>query len=247
MSGPCTPWIAGPDVPCAGAGSSDLDVWAQVASDLLYAWSGRQFAGEGACHSLARPEPSTYCGCWPESRMLAWEGAWDGFSWGFGRCCGQHVVKLAGYPVTEIVEVTIDGAPLDPSAYRLERGCQLIRQDGRTWPNCQRALAPLGSPGTFSIEYRHGAPVPALGIQAAKELACELFKASSGAKCKLPSGVTRITRQGVTIDRLQAAFNAGRVVTGLVTVDAFLGTYNPNGLRRRSAVLSPDTHYARRV
>jgi hypothetical protein len=65
-------------------------------------------------------------------------------------------------------------------------------------------------------------------------------------ECMLPTGVTTVVRQGVTINRVVPMFNAG-ARTGLVLTDAFIGTYNPHGLRRRAAVWSPDLKYPRRL
>ena len=43
-------------------------------------------------------------------------------------------------------------------------------------------------------------------MAAAAQLGCEIYKACSGAEssgdCALPSGVTRVTRQGITIEKL---------------------------------------------
>jgi hypothetical protein len=149
--------------------------------------------------------------------------------------------------VTEILEVVIDGVAVAGGAYRLEAARYLVRQDGGLWPACQNEDAALGSAGTWSVKYRHGADPPLAGVVAAKTLGCELYLAATGGKCALPSGVTRVVRQGVTFERVQAAFSAGRITTGITVVDAFLATYNPGGQRRRTAVMSPDTRFARRV
>ena len=75
-------------------------------------------------------------------------------------------------------------------------------------------------------------------------LACGGSSSSSDlGDCKLPSGITRITRQAVTMDF--AGFRAwgrkgGIWQTGLPLVDAFLNAYNPHGLRRRPLIWSPD-------
>lgn len=243
---PCDPWITGADLDCVGSGSASPDeaeLYALMASDLLYQWSGRQFSGLGACLSRARPGKPNRCACWPTDRTSHWSGT----RWGFGGCRGHGRILLAGYPVTSIVEVTVDGETLAPSIYRLERHSELVRQDGKLWPSCQNFYLALSDPGTFGVTYRHGAAVPQAGIVAAKVLACELLKAGNGQTCRLPSGVTRVVRQGVTYEKVLQAFSGGKVTTGLTLVDAFVGTYNPSGLRRRSAVWSPDVNYARRV
>jgi hypothetical protein len=91
-------------------------------------------------------------------------------------------------------------------------------------------------------------PYALKGIVAAKTLACELYKGLTTGKCALPAGVTRVVRQGITYEMVSAAFDSsGKVRTGIVLVDQFIGTDNPSGQRRRTAVYSPDRSYARRV
>ena len=54
--------------------------------------------------------------------------------------------------------------------------------------------------------------------------------------------MTRITRQGITIDRLAFtswAYQSGKWQTGLPLVDVFLMAYNKGGLQRRPTFWSP--------
>jgi hypothetical protein len=195
--GPCKPWVLPADLPCtsdgSSAGTNQLALAADAASRLLYVWTGRRYAGAGACVSTARPASTRPCGCWPWTRP--YDPWWSGSGWaGLGCACRpRQTITLPGYPVVEVLGVDVGGVALP--------------------------------------------------------LACELSKAlTNPGKCQLPSGVTRVVRQGVTIERVQAAFEkGGRVVTGLALVDSFVGTENPGGQRRRTAVLSPDRPYARRV
>jgi hypothetical protein len=251
--GPCKPWVLPADLPCtsdgSSAGTNQLALAADAASRLLYVWTGRRYAGAGACVSTARPASTRPCGCWPWTRP--YDPWWSGSGWaGLGCACRpRQTITLPGYPVVDVLGVEVGGVALPADAYRLERRCELVRQDGGLWPSCQDDDAPLGAPGTWSVRYSHGADPPPDGVLAAQALACELSKAlTNPGKCQLPSGVTRVVRQGVTIERVQAAFEkGGRVVTGLALVDSFVGTENPGGQRRRTAVLSPDRPYARRV
>ncbi len=146
--------------------------------------------------------------------------------------------------MTSIVEVLIGGDVVDPATYRLDRKRYLVRigQDanGRlVWPACQKLYLADTEPGTWSVTYEYGSPVPALGKLAAAELALQFYYARTGSEdCVLPSGVTKIVRQGITIERLTPMFVKGQR-TGLPLVDGFLAGSNPNGLRRRPAVMSP--------
>lgn len=262
----------------AGAGSdpSVLDASAVAASQVLFELSGRQFTGQ--CENTGYRPFSDGCGCWdwllspmsPGAPQVAWGsfgwGLWGG-SWGWGwDGCGSNAwgcgalsrARLPGYPVTEITEVKIDGDVVDPTGYRLDSWKYLTRLadpttlEPRFWPSCQRLDLDDDQVGTWSISYLAGVAPPPLGISAAAQLACQVYLSCSGnASCDLPAGVTRIDRQGITIERapfLAWGLKSGSWATGLALVDLFLSTYNPAGLRRRSAIWSPDlAPYAERI
>ena len=222
--GPCQSWVDTQDVEqCTGTDGVDLTDYALAASQLLYALSGRQFAG--VCEQTVRPCAST-CGCGSLSRAL-----------------------LPGYPVTEILEVKIDGAVVDPSEYRLDGYRWLTRLadangNAQFWPACQRLDLPDTETGTWSVTYRFGQQPPVMGEMAATQLACELWKAANNQPCGIPAGATVINRQGVTVSRVPFvawAYKPGvGWSTGLALVDVFLSTVNPAGMMQRATVSSPD-------
>lgn len=260
-TGPCTGWVSSEDVAdcCSAEVGSDFaqfDDSVTAASELLYALSAHQFPG--ICQRTVRPcDRSRSCGVQLLSRghLVYWDGY--GSCWcedGSPVCSCSHLsrVLLPNYPVREIVEVLIDGVVIDPSGYRLDGWQYLTRMrdaqgDVQTWPSCQALDLPSDEPGTFEVTYTSGMNPPVAGVLAAKELACQAFLACSptlAGECVLPAGATRITRQGLTID-LSAFRGWGfdRKLgwrTGLRLVDAFLNSFNPNGLRRRPLIWSPD-------
>ena len=277
--GPCEAWIDGEDVAaCCAAeaetseGSSIYDEVALEASMLLYEVSGRQFTG--LCDALVRPCRQA-CSCWGPASLglgpwywasLAGIGGWMWRNECGDRCgCGStSTVKLAGYPVREITEVKIDGVVLDPldangnPNYRLDRWRYLVRMDDpgppvsrRAWPSCQNISLDDTEDGTFSIEYRYGLEPPDLGRRAAEQLACQLyFSCIGGDACQLPQGATRVTREGVTVERgITISWLDPTKPTGIVALDAFLAAYWAYGRRGRSpAVWSPDVDaYPRRM
>ena len=152
-------------------------------------------------------------------------------------CSAMEQIALPA-PVGEVEEVRLDGSVLSPSAYRVDNGHLLVRLDGGVWPTCQVMDAPDTEAGTFSVTYLNAYPVDGLGAYAAGVLACEYAKACSGAKCRLPSGVTDISRAGVTMTITTGLFPGG--VTGIREVDTYLLRWNPNGLRMPPRVWSPD-------
>ena len=271
--GPCTVWITGEDVAaCCDIGSTDtalLDEVASEASSILFELSGRQFAG--ACSQTVRPcnDP---CSCWGASDMYGgWSGSYGswtwapwGGAWGWVNDCGQlcgcgHLsrAKLPGYPVTSITEVKVNGDVIDPTGYRLDGYKWLTRLWDATdpdnpvpqfWPGCQNLSLDDDQPGTWSVTYEFGVEPPLAAIRAASQLACQLYQACNGQECDLPIGATKITRQGISIDRGLLASFLVPAQTGLVQVDAFVAAYNRTGMRRRPAVFSPDIQqFARKL
>jgi hypothetical protein len=126
-----------------------------------------------------------------------------------------------------------------------------MRLDSGHWPWAQNLTLADTEDHTFAVTYTYGADPPELGVQAAAQLACEIYRACEGdANCALPAGVTRIQTQGITIDKL-AFTNWGFMDnvwrTGLSLVDAFLSAYNPARLQRRPVFWSPGRRqYAQR-
>lgn len=250
--------------------SSDKQAMAETAaieaSMALYEISGRQFTG--LCERLVRPCKSN-CGCWGSPALGLGPWAWSAAVWGYGgagmwgwwnesgdRCgCGTlSRVKLSGYPVREITEVKIGGVVLDPldehgnPNWRLDRNRWLTRMDApgppvekRHWPHCQNLALDDDQAGTFSIAYLSGVDPPELGRRAASVLGCELLKSCLGAACALPTGTTRVQRQGVTVERgILANWFDPTKATGLPALDLFLRAYWSNRRGRRPAVFSPD-------
>jgi hypothetical protein len=259
MPQPCTPWVTGDDVAdcCEVETSSGVlfDAAAEQASELLFELSGRLFPGECGPKTVRPPCHGCACGFQVLSRgFVVYPGWWDGGVYASlcDNClisCSPSRVKLSGYPVREITEVKIDGVVLDPSEYTLWKRRYVTRLDDGHWPYQQNLTLADTEEGTFSISYTYGADPPALGVAAAAQLGCELYRACSGATdCVLPTGVTRVTRQGITIEK--SAFTSwayqretrvqmGGWKTGLSLVDAFLTAHNQRGLIRRPVFWAP--------
>lgn len=91
---------------------------------------------------------------------------------------------------------------------------------------------------TFEVSYYPGlGPDDALNY-AAGLLAVEWYKACSGKECRLPSGATRIQRQGINFEVPADMFASG--ISGIREVDAIVSGYNPYRLTTPSSVFSPD-------
>ncbi len=229
QAGPCTPWVSAEDVAaaCDALEASDVALYeefAQQAYDYLFEASGRIFRGECGPITVRPCKPN--CVCWPDPCG----------------CCYLSTITLSGDPIREITEVKIDGVVIEPTEYRLDKRRELVRLadvDGnrQRWPACQRLDLDDTEEGTFSVSYTYGQDVPLLGQQAAVELACQLASGSpqGGGECDIPESTVEVIRQGMRFE-----VNHTDALSSLSSVSRFLAAYNPHGLRRRSAVWSPD-------
>jgi hypothetical protein len=208
----------------------------------------------GQCPTTVRPcarrclGPSTW---WQTGRSLlnpqVIDGNWVNTSCGCKTPCSCSYVPtvvLPG-PVGRVDEVIVDGVVLDPLSYRIDNGNELVRTDGQDWPMCQDMAAACGEPGSFCVTYVRGAVPDELGCWVAGMLAQEFAKACTGGKCRLPAGVTQVTRQGVSFTIGTGPFPGG--VTGIREVDAYIELFNPNHLTQAPTVWSPDLGRTRRT
>jgi hypothetical protein len=254
VPGPCNAWATEEEVAacCSVEVGTDFDLFTEVAtsaSRLLFELEGRLHAG--TCEKTVRPCQTGGCGTQILSRGHI--VTWDGNYWRNGGaptcgCRATSTVWLSGYPVREVIEVKIDGVLVAPSEYRLDEWRKLTRLNGERWPLCQRLDLNDSEEGTWSVRYTYGQNPPDIGRSAAAQLACEIYKACQGLECKLPTGVTRITRQNVTIERTYFQRDADGVWrTGLQLVDLFLNSVNRAGILRRPSIYAPGHRYARPV
>lgn len=257
--GPFQPWIDSQDIrgycEIPEEPVCDLAALAMNASQIMFEVSGRQFGGSFV--RSVRPCQNYANACWNNWAVggMPWFWWWSGYSWGWGdgfgcrcSCTPLSRVLLPGYPVTEIIEVKIDGVAVSPDTWRLDKWRYLTRMRDpanptipQFWPACQILDLDDTESGTWSVSYRAGSPPPLAGKGAAAALACELYAAMTGGACKLPTKATKIVRQGITVDRLQPLasllLSGG---TGIAAIDTFMAAYNPGKLRRRPAIWSPD-------
>lgn len=167
-------------------------------------------------------------------------GAWVNCACGLDPCggCGVSWVALPGV-VGRIDSVTIEGAVLPKTAYRVDGANRLVRQDGEVWP-AQDLKQPVGSAGTWSVRYFQGDAPTEVDSWAVGILANEFLKAMKGdKKCRLPSGTESVTRNGLTLTLKQNLFLDG--TTGIREVDAVIAQRNPYQLAQPSRVASPDS------
>lgn len=257
----CTAWCTPQDVvrcgPCSGT-AFDTDVLeeaVQIASDILFALSGRQFSG--VCPDVVRPIRSESgwlypaIGSWSVTTGESYgapSALWDYRTRDYlrDRRHSASEILLPAYPVHTITQVRIDGAILAPSSYLISDDRWLVRVGG-AWPCSQDITAPPTAPGTFEVQYTYGVPIPPMGVRAAAAYACEVAKAcqpsGSDGQCALPPRTQSVVRQGLTIRTLDPADLTDQGRTGIRIADDFIKAVNPNGIQERAAVLSPDVDW----
>lgn len=154
-----------------------------------------------------------------------------------GCSCGPvNYVELTA-PVGRVDEVKVKGEVVDPSAYHVEDGNKLVRLDGKGWPAC--------GGDQFTVTYLNSYEVDEMGQYIAGLLAEEFLKAMTSKKCRLPSSVTSVTRQGLSFEVTRGMFTDN--ATGVPEVDAYVMQWNPHGLRTKPAVYSVDRPTQRQV
>lgn len=268
-----SPWATYADIcePCTAAAAPNLDPadvirQLQVASNLLFRLSGRQWAGINTDEHI---RPLVQFTTTDHGRPVI--GYQFGGSLSFGTVDlgmfrtanlgmantaelpgGATVpeIRLGYYPVVDVPLITIDGQTLPRSAYRIDDDRKLVRlADPATgnnpgWPStAQRIDLPPTAVGTWEVTVVYGMPPPPEGVDACVELACQLAmwrNPSTRSACQLPQRITHIARQGLTATVLdpQAYLDKGRL--GLPLCDYFLSAVNPKGITRRATMRNVD-------
>lgn len=236
----CEPWTTPERLCCPDATATDCGTGEEV--PVTYAWtddelieaaSGMLFRATcglfpGHCELTVRPCVRCGCGRWPCG-------------------CGRYrFVDLQDrFPVISVESVLIDGEEVDPATYRLDDYRRLVRLGADVWPTCNDLALPSTDPGTFEVRYIAGRRPPIELQMAAAELTCELKRACNGLACRLPANVTRVTRNGITLEigALEDALRAG--VSGVAMVDAAIRRYDCT--RAKARVWHPGLRQARQI
>lgn len=230
----------------------------RLATFTLYSLTGRQFGtvtqtlrpcNGGSLEPLYQTYPVLLGGAWgagSESGFAVWlfNGVWHNGGCGGYNCCGTACETLLPRTVS-VTSVVIDGATLDPSAYRIDNGRMLVRTDGTCWPRCQDSGKAAGQVGTWSVTGVFGRAVPQELLDAAGMLACEIGKSIAGQPCRLPQRMQSLSRAGVSVQFPGADTYLDRGMTGLNEVDQIVVQFNPGRLSQAPQVLSMDARPSR--
>lgn len=241
--GPCSDWATTADLcsPCDDY-AVDAAIMADMltaASEILYVASGRQFPG--ACSTTVEIVRGRLAPHQPGDPAELRSATVDGrVSSGAGyRRRGLAVesrLTLGVFPIRSVTAVRINGSTVDAGDYRVDDWRHLVRVNG--------SGDPVGwESGTIAVDVSYGLDPPQMGVLAAADLACELYKScqpETFGDCRLPKRVQTITRQGVSMALLDPLDFLEQGRTGLYLPDLFISTYNPANARRGVAIASPD-------
>ncbi|QEM41558.1 head-to-tail adaptor [Gordonia phage Forza] len=157
----------------------------------------------------------------------------------------QQWVSLEGRPVIGVASVVLSrtGMADIEVAYELENKHRL-----RFTGNPQYTYPLCGGKIWLSVTYTYGSP-PSAELQAAIDILAKeiLLGYTDPDECNLPDTVVSITRQGISMQMLNAKDFLDRGRVGITTIDHALSRINPEGVRRKSRVYSVNKPPPRRV
>lgn len=161
-------------------------------------------------------------------------------------CCGGgDSIRLMGtfaMPVWDVTRVRLGAVEYNSATWRFDRDSRMLyRTPPDVWPTKDEKWSNAGEGDAFVVDAEIGTPPDAWALDVVARLVKELYLSCMGAKCRLPSNVTTVTSQGVTV-RLRD----DEVNTFIPELGAWVHSVNPYNARLPAAVFSPDLDAARR-
>lgn len=161
-------------------------------------------------------------------------------------CCGgaDALYLKAPYmmPVWDVTRVRLGPDEYPANSWRFDRESRMLyRVPPEVWPKRDEKWSNAGEGEAFVVDAQIGTPPDAWALDVVARLAKELYLSCKGSKCRLPSNVTTVTSQGITV-RLRD----DEVNTFIPELGAWVHAVNPYGARLPGAVSSPDLAASRR-
>lgn len=155
-------------------------------------------------------------------------------------CCGgADAIRLTGawsMPVWDVTRVRLGATAYDPTTWRFDRESRMLyRVPPDQWPKKDEKWSNPGEGDAFVVDAVIGTPPDAWALDVATRLVKELYLSCMGAKCRLPSNVTTVTSQGITVRLRNDEIN-----TFIPELGAWVHSINPHDARLPGAVFSPD-------
>lgn len=242
-------WVVPSDLGTTYSDSEYADDACQMASNILWAMSGRKYSGITTVTEryITSVDSFRYQGISAKNFQahlingsvynMASED-WNDSAYQSDGTSSISRIRLRGKPVQEVhlVRSLYDGHIVDPDYYYVSEHNEIRAYSGTPWP-----------PGNVEVTYTYGIRPPVAGRMAAKLFAIELIKFWTGDDCALPDRVTSISRQGVSYTVLDNQDFLENMRIGIYAVDLFIKTANPSKALAPSKVFSPDIPRARRA
>lgn len=161
-------------------------------------------------------------------------------------CCGgADSIYLRGpfsIPVWDVTRVRLGADEYPLTSWRFDRDSRMLyRVPPDVWPRKDEKWSAAGEGEAFVVDAVIGTPADAWALDVAARLVKELYLSCTDKKCRLPSNVTTVTSQGITVRLRDLEIN-----TFIPELGAWMNGVNPHNARLPGAVFSPDIAGARR-
>ncbi len=161
-------------------------------------------------------------------------------------CCGgADAIYLKGpfsVNVWDVTRVRLGADEYPINSWRFDRESRMLyRVPPDKWPTRDEKWSNAGEGEAFVVDAQIGTPPDAWATDVLARLIKELYLSCTGSKCRLPSNVTTVTSQGISIRLRDNEIN-----TFIPELGAWTHAVNPHGARLPGAVFSPDLSAARR-
>lgn len=241
-----------------GATGDQLTAAVTVASEVLFALSGRRWHGRRTDRLRVAPLLAGLHVPFPSSFTLWTSGRTRGCA-----CHSSRIDPGVPGPVTRVASLLLGDTSVpveqitveDRHIIRVQPGADSttdplavnlwVDEDGyyALFPN---GACSCGRTATVEMVVEWGTPPPAAGAAAALALAQEIAQGLTGGSCRIAGNVTSVNRQGVSVLLDPNEYlKEGR--TGVPLVDLWLTSVNPNKLARESEVWWPEADAAVRL
>jgi len=155
-------------------------------------------------------------------------------------CCGGadsiYLKGPFGIDVWDVTRVRLGADEYLANTWRFDKETRLLwRVPPDVWPQRDEKWSAAGEGEAFVVNAIVGVPADAWALDVASRLVKELYASCTGGKCRLPSNVTTVTSQGITV-RLRD----DEVNHFIPELAAWVNAVNPHGARLPAIVMSPE-------
>lgn len=158
-----------------------------------------------------------------------------------GGADGIYLVGPFSINVWDVSRVRLGPDEYPSNTWRFDRESRILfHVPPGKWPNRDEKWSNAGEGEAFVVYAMIGVPPDEWALDVVARLSKELYLSCTGGKCRLPSNVTTVTSQGITV-RLRD----DEVNTFIPELGAWVNAVNPYGARLPGAVFSPEVSHSR--